>query len=180
MPVYGLLRHRKGAGDVDDISSYFMGEKILDTMAGSMSFFAISKTSHILDAMPGKFDYQHGVTLLTWLFAPIPRTMWMEKPPVFIGAVMGQKVFETMEPGGEGAAIPPMIVAELFLNFGPLGVPVGMFILGYCLRLLYRSFRPLPGCITGVPQSSTSLLFLPVLSDGAIRQSQSVCGGCVN
>jgi len=155
----------RGASDVDAVSPYLAGEKILDTMAGSMNFFAISKTSHIFDAIPGKFDHQHGLTLLTWLFAPVPRTLWMDKPPVFVWALLGQEVIETLDPSGEGAAIPPMIVAELFLNFGPLGVPVGMFILGYCLRLLYRSFRPLPGC-----NRSAAVLYVPFVFACSFRR----------
>jgi len=151
-----------------------MGEKILDTIAGNMNFFAFSKTSHIFDAIPGKFDYQYGVTLLTWLFPPIPRTMSMEKPPVFTGAVRGQKVFETMDPSGEGAAVPPGIVAEQFLNFGHLGVPVGMFILGYCLRLLYRSFRPLTRC-----NRSAVVLYVPFVSTCSFRLPSGSPSQCV-
>ncbi len=113
-------------------------EHILDTLIGNRQFYGIDKMGQIVDAVPEKFDYQFGNTLLSWLYAPIPRTMWPEKPPILLGPDISTKVYDTQGGGGT----PPGIGPELYINFHIPGLLTGMFILGLLLKFLYVSFRP--------------------------------------
>jgi len=128
--------------NVGDIASQITAEAILDRLVGNRNLFGIDKTGHIINAVPKKLPYQFGRSFLSILFAPIPRTLWSSKPPVLLGATIGQVVYETKDEAGRGAGIPPGFVPELYLNFGIPGVIIGMFMLGIWLKFLYKSFRP--------------------------------------
>lgn len=134
------LRASARSNDASEVRSYLTGEKFLEVMAGSMHFFNIAKTAHIVEAVPTQLEYQYGRTFILWLFAPIPRTMWPQKPIIGVGEIVGKELFEARL-GLPNGGIPPGFIGELYWNFGFLGVPVGMFLLGCFLKLLYNSFR---------------------------------------
>ena len=96
-------------------------------------------TTHILQGVPESLPYQYGATYLTWLTAPVPRQWWPEKPDVSLGKriraeILGQPVIRSGRP--------PSVLAEGWMNFGPLGFVLGAFCFGYSLRLLSTSFLP--------------------------------------
>ncbi len=64
----------------------------------------------------------------------IPRIIWKDKPYASNPRKYGDLYFDY----GESAfAITPM--GDLLRNFGMIGVPIGMFILGLILRIIYRA-----------------------------------------
>jgi oligosaccharide repeat unit polymerase len=121
-------------GNSSSISDY-LG---LEALLGSRHWLDITKTAHIVDAIPEMLDFEYGKTLFSWVIAPVPRTVWPEKPVIRSGQTIGQTVYagQFVKTG-----VPPGFIAELYWNFGFLGVAMGMFYLGLGLKALYMSFR---------------------------------------
>jgi hypothetical protein len=69
----------------------------------------------------------------TWT-AFIPRFLWPDKPIVSDSRAYSALYFDY---GDNSFAITPM--GDLLRNFGPLGVPIGMALLGFILRVMYVS-----------------------------------------
>ena len=122
-------------GRVQAVGDHFGIEAIL----GTRHWLDVTKTAHILDAVPEREGYQFGSTLVSWVFAPIPRTLWLEKPIIRPGQIIGQVIYE-----GQfvKTGVPPGFIAELYWNFGYPGVVIGMFLFGVWLRFVYNTFRP--------------------------------------
>lgn len=114
-------------------------------MVGSLNFLGVDKTSQIMDNIPVKMNYQLGESLVLWLLAPIPRTMWPQKPEMTYGRVIGEKIYEKRDENSPGGGVPPGFVAEMYLNFGYLGIIGGLFVFGLLLKLCYNAFRKIRG-----------------------------------
>lgn len=99
-------------------------------------FIDVLKTSHIIKAVPTDFGYLHGQSLVGWLFAPVPRSVWPNKP-LFMNL---PPILSTLIYSQPHNNIPPGIVAELYLNFGWLGVVFGMLLLGIFLRFSFNYY----------------------------------------
>ncbi len=69
----------------------------------------------------------------------IPRFVWNEKPPTSDSRAYSDLYFNY---GDNSFAISPF--ADLLRNFGPIGVPLGMLVLGIYLRLIYSSLIDTP------------------------------------
>ena len=90
----------------------------------------------LVDRMPGTLDWQYGLTLLSLLTMPIPRAIWPDKLLPATGPVT-----EAFYPGLRelwGTTIPPGMIGEFFMNFGLIGVPVGMFLAGAGYAILRK------------------------------------------
>ena len=110
--------------------------QMVEPIVGSSNFLAIGKTSAVIEGVPTVMDFEYGRTYLLWLIAPIPRSMWEDKPIVRIGAEVGAALFGTTLRGG----VPPGVIGELFLNFGWLGIPTGMLVFGLFLGLIHTRY----------------------------------------
>ncbi len=108
-------------------------QSVVDRTLARAYFMGIGKTAVIADKVPSEIDYLKGESLTYFLLAPIPRTMWPEKPVVRIGLFIGQEIFDKNNETG----VPPGFPAELYLNFGHIGVVLGMFIVGAAYAGLY-------------------------------------------
>lgn len=129
----GIVRTTRG--DLSQISPLEASGRMVETLAVDRHFLDLSKTAHYVNAFPEQIEYQHGRSLTVLLLAPIPRTMWPGKPVIAAGEEYGRQIFS------ESGGVPPGIVGEMYLNFGPAGVALGMLALGIFLRTLYASFR---------------------------------------
>ena len=69
----------------------------------------------------------------------IPRFVWKEKPPTSDARAYSDLYFNF---GENSFAISPF--GDLLRNFGPIGVPIGMLILGIYLRFIYAMFIDTP------------------------------------
>lgn len=128
---------RRGADDFATLRTFFKTAPVLRETVGSRHFLDLAKTGHIIAGVPDKVRYRYGETFVNWVVAPVPRTLWPGKPTLGSGPQLGPAIFDSRRSG-----VPPGLVAELYMNFGILGVPVGMFLVGLLLRFVYVSFRP--------------------------------------
>ena len=130
--IVGALLHRSD-GDINQaIEKSIAGRDLMD----------ISKTCHIINAVPTIIDYRMGETLYGWLAAPIPRSVWPDKP---MWAERGTYI--NMYVYGDKAGIsgiPPGLIAELYWNFDVVGVIVGMLLIGVLFRSIFVTFDALP------------------------------------
>lgn len=114
-----------------------LSEVVEKTMVGR-DMMDICKTVHIINAVPDKIEYRNGEMLYAWATALIPRSIWRDKPMwIERGPYIMQNVFDSKN---KISGIPPGYIAELYWNFGWLGVAVGMLLFGYLVRLFYMSF----------------------------------------
>lgn len=116
-----------------DHSVYQLFEK---TMCGR-DMLDISKTCHIINGVPDKMDYRNGETLVGWMAAPIPRSIWADKPMWSAGPFINTHIF------GDKAGItgiPPGLVAETYWNLGLYGMWLSMFLVGVFLRQMFLAF----------------------------------------
>lgn len=124
---------------------------VIDKVLGSAYFVDIAKTSVVLDTVPESVDYLYGKSLTLFLIAPIPRSIWPEKPVVRISTFVGEQIYNRPDRSG----IPPGFIAEAYLNFGFPGIISLLFALGILCGKLYKS--------TVVhPKSAFSLLWYTV------------------
>ena len=128
---------RQGAENVDEIGEFVRISPIIDNTIGSRHFLDIAKTAHIIDSVHKNLELEYGKTFLTWIVSPIPRVLWPSKPTLGSGPLIGSSVFNLQRAG-----VPPGIIAELYMNFGILGIGPGMFMVGILLRIIYMTFRP--------------------------------------
>lgn len=141
LAVTTLSAFRLGFDNLSELRPYLTGEKAFESIVGNRNFFGVDKTAHIIDAVPEILDYQYGKTLVLWLAAPVPRTLWKEKPVISTGQIIGEEIFGSgIDRSGGG--VPPGFVAEMYWNFGFFGVFLGMFLLGYWLRAVYQYALP--------------------------------------
>ncbi|MFX4285472.1 hypothetical protein ACQBJO_04410 [Janibacter sp. G349] len=75
--------------------------------------FDLSKTLHITKAVPNELPLQRGATIANYIFAPVPRSVWPNKPVVSPGPIIGKSIYGLSQTG-----VPPGLVAELVWNFG--------------------------------------------------------------
>lgn len=80
------------------------------------------------------YGLENNIWTYTWT-AFIPRIIWSDKPLVADNYSYNELYFDH---GGFGLAITAM--GDLLRNFGPVGVPLGMIILGFGIRIFYALF----------------------------------------
>ena len=116
---------------IDEVSIVDMVEPVI----ASSNLLAVGKTATTMESVPSLINYQYGKTYLLWMVAPIPRSLWPDKPIIRIGAILGEAIFGTTLRGG----VPPGAVGELYLNFGWVGIPAGMFVFGMAFARFFNS-----------------------------------------
>lgn len=140
----------------------------LNSVVVNRNFLDVSKTAHIVAAVPDSLGYQWGRTLTLWAVSWVPRSMWRGKPITSIGQILGPAVFGGSTRIG-GGGVPPGIVAELYWNFSVPGVILGCFLVGYLLRVIYAHFE--------ASSWSRSMVLLYVV--GFMNLGMSLLGGDV-
>lgn len=104
------------------IAEDFSVVNILEKVVGNRNMMGVSKTSHIYEAWNStdKYTYLGGSSLFSWVFAPIPRSIWPEKPQTSIGLNI-KEIFGNSEAVARGG-VPPTLPGELYMNFGYFGI----------------------------------------------------------
>ena len=108
------------------------------TLAGR-DLMDLSKTCHIVNAVPHTIEYRYGETLVGWLAAPVPRSIWRGKPMWAERGVYLTRYIYGDRLGFTG--MPPGLIAELYWNLGWFGVIPGMFLCGVIWRAFFEGFR---------------------------------------
>ncbi|MEM9824702.1 MAG: O-antigen polymerase [Bacteroidota bacterium] len=114
----------------------------IEIFVANRNLLGIAKTCHIINAIPDKVGYEYGETMIQWMFAPIPRSIWASKPLIGVGADDAMKAIFNI-PSFVHTGVPPGVIAEFYLNFGILGIIFGMFAFGLILKMIYRVLLPL-------------------------------------
>jgi len=115
---------------------------VYDTVEG------IGKRANNLDSLtmviryvPEVVEFQRGTTLNLIFAGFIPRPIWPDKPVLKLGRFMTTDIVGSDSPTSK----PVTDVGEFYLNYGILGVPIGMFLLGMTFRAIYayvwRSYK---------------------------------------
>jgi oligosaccharide repeat unit polymerase len=136
--VKGLTLWRAAGGLEESIRQGTNITEVLDPVILSVTLVDVSKTGHIVAAIPQNLDYQWGWTFATIFVAPIPRDIWPEKPITNADTLVGQAVFGATVYGA--GAVPPGLIAESYLNFSVPGVILCCFLCGFLLRFIYTEF----------------------------------------
>jgi oligosaccharide repeat unit polymerase len=114
----------------------------------------VTKTCHIINAVPNKMEYRNGEMLYGWACSIIPKSIWPDRPLwVERGPMIHQQVYGLK---GGIAGCPPGLIAELYWNFGVVGTLIGMFLVGMIFRAIFVAFRP-------VAENPTSVLLYTIL-----------------
>jgi oligosaccharide repeat unit polymerase len=106
----------------------------------SGEFSQFQSLAILADNIPDKMPYEYGSTYFYLLIAPIPSALWPAKATFDTSAGLFAKTFWYDYWLSSGTTIPPSLMGEMFLNFGAIGIVLGMFIFG----LVYKTFSRLP------------------------------------
>lgn len=85
-------------------------------------------------------DRLMGESFIMFIFAPIPRLIWPEKPSVRLGPYVAQALLDLNTQSGA----PPSAIGEFYINFGMIGVIFGMFLMGVLLKITYSTYKIAP------------------------------------
>jgi oligosaccharide repeat unit polymerase len=98
-----------------------------------------SKTILIIKSTPEVIEYKYGSSLLDSLLILIPREIFPEKKTVNIETELGFKLFNADNFGA--GAVPPGLIAEMFINFNIIGIFFGIVIVGIFSNTLDKKFK---------------------------------------
>jgi hypothetical protein len=69
----------------------------------------------------------------------VPRFLWKDKPAETLGQWFGHE-YRILEPDDSITSINLPWIVEFYVNFGPLGIMIGMAVVGIMMALLERFF----------------------------------------
>lgn len=142
---------RSQSNNTIDITS----QNPIEKLVVNKNLFGVAKTAHIYHYINANKNYQYGLSFITFLFAPIPKSLWLDKPDLIPGKKIGLEVFDS-----KVAGVPPGIVAELYWNFDLIGIFFGSFFIGYLVKLILNRFKLLNEDLSINPSSLLYLLFI--------------------
>jgi hypothetical protein len=92
--------------------------------------------TRIEETYPQREDYLYGQTYLPAVTSLIPRYFWQDKPALYNYNQFGRAT-DILLPTDTSTAVLFSSVGELYLNFGPIGLVVGMLVYGLLFKSLY-------------------------------------------
>jgi oligosaccharide repeat unit polymerase len=138
IPIRYMTGLRPGSSFGEVSPSNLVTIRSFEPMILATNGIDVSKTAHIMAAIPESLDYQYGATLLRIVYLWIPRQIWPAKP-VNVDTTVGMAVFGATSYGA--GAVPPGLIAEMYWNFWIPGIIVGCSAAGYLVRIIYTQFR---------------------------------------
>lgn len=94
----------------------------------------------IVELTPQYIPYWEGYTYKTLVTSLIPRFILPDKPMKKLGQEFGHR-YMLLHPEDTTTSYNLPMTIEMYINFGPLGVMLGMFILGLIFRIFYNLFN---------------------------------------
>lgn len=134
LTIFQVMSALRDVKDVENQDMKLSITKALEPAILTTNMIDVSKTAHIINAIPGKLNYEYGATLVTIFIAWIPREFWPNKPVTNVDNIIGIEVYGASTYGS--GAVPPGIIAELYWNFWVPGVLIGCFLLGLFLKTI--------------------------------------------
>jgi oligosaccharide repeat unit polymerase len=116
---------------------------IIESITANNNLFGVSKTGKISNHVLNKSSYYFGSTYLTWIYAPIPRSIWEDKPPITPGLIVRKDILGENSDNNLGGGIPPGLVAESFMNFGFIGIIFIPILLGSFVNFVFKKIKKL-------------------------------------
>lgn len=139
-----LSPHQAATGVPGAVAEQTAGDFVEDAWRSAMARVpGVDALALVIKYTPELTPFQHGKTIvIAPLIAFIPTAIWPGKYD-FINSVVSGVDFGSDYFGIEGNASGIAItqLGELYLNFGPLGIPLGMFVIGLLCRFAYQWFR---------------------------------------
>lgn len=115
----------------------------LESITANNNLFGVSKTGKIFNHVLDEGSYYFGSTYFTWLYAPIPRSIWKNKPPITPGLIVRKDILAENSDNNLGGGIPPGLVAESFMNFGFIGIIFIPMLLGSFVNFVFKKIKKL-------------------------------------
>jgi len=123
------------------LSDKFKNEKLNTFYNGWEVFVARCNLLHnfttAIEFTPDVIPYWKGYSLRPLLTAPIPRFVMPWKPQERMGQDYGHR-YGLLDPTDFSTSLNLPILDELYINFGIIGIIIGMFLIGIAYRILYR------------------------------------------
>lgn len=133
LAIGGLTASRTATDDGNGLSiQYGINSGLLNRNA-----YDLGKTLRVIHAVPDGLPLQYGRTITIYLFAPVPRAIWHEKPVISPGMDIGQTVY-----GNVNSGVPPGMSGELVWNFGRAAAILLSFAIGLILGWIERRWGP--------------------------------------
>ena len=139
LTLFQVMSSLRNSGELSNTSFKFDIISAFEPAIMTINFIDISKTSHIIDAIPKKLPFAYGGTYFTSLYAPIPRSIWPKKPVVNVDNIVGQKVYGSNYFGAGGT--PAGLIAEAYWNFWFFGIIFIPLLAGFVLRYIENTFQ---------------------------------------
>jgi len=86
----------------------------------------------------GGVPFWLGKTFIALFTAPIPRSLWPDKPAVSPDEYIATSIYGYNDTSWH--TVPAGFVAELYMNFGPVGVFLGMLVAGLLIGQAYKRY----------------------------------------
>ena len=118
-------------GFTDALSQFEVADVYRSTV-GNRHFLGVAKTSLTVDRVPSNAEYNGLSSFVNWVYLPVPRFMWADKPDLRIGKIFGYNVLG----GAESNGTPPGLTAELFYSGGWAFLVIGGMLMGVVMKKL--------------------------------------------
>ena len=169
--VFNLIFVLRGAGrtglTIGDVPSRMVSiEPFTKTADGP----EISKLTRIMGRYNEPQDYLWGGTVRDSLLGLVPRTLWPNKPNFSLGAKVTEEVYGFTPGRGTGGQTASAL-GEWVINFGPVGLVLGGFVMGLVSAFVMRLVFPTPD--SSLLQILTFLVIHPGLTIYAYLNSVS-------
>ena len=117
------------------------GAMLADRLEIVSAFAVVVANYEALAPYEAAYGLHNSIWTYTWT-AFVPRFIWKDKPTVSDNYSYNELYFDH---GGFGLSQTAM--GDLLRNFGPIGIPIGMIVLGFGIRIFYSAM------VEGVPFS---------------------------
>jgi oligosaccharide repeat unit polymerase len=120
----------------------------------------------VIHYTPQPYDYMLGRTWLELFYFWVPRGIWPDKPLSY-SLTFAQTYLSSLDES-HGSFFSPTLLGDAYQNFGPLGVPVLMLVLGLALRLWYDRCTT-RGSVMGAVVFAASLYWIAVAPEQSLQ-----------
>jgi hypothetical protein len=126
--IADMVKVAQGLQDRDDYKNLF---DVVANFMNRASYF--DSLTMIVRYVPVVIPYQNGLTFQSLLFGWIPRAIWPGKPEINLGGYMMRAILGSRSVTNAGLTS----LGDFYLNFGLVGIVLGMFALGTFRRAVY-------------------------------------------